>query len=330
MPFPKLPLTRFSQHPYHLQLSFCFATMPFLLFFRIGILSLCLLFFVSPVHAQIAVVEADPTPSTKPVDINLGLGRLNTTDLKKSNGAFSRFGLRAGLNAEYPLGSAWNLEYIFAYEWHKYDFSSSSPFNWDNIHRFAYAPLFKWRANEEWTVLGAPFLQWVGESGADVDDAFSGGGLVGFHWFSSPDLSLGLLIGVISQIEDDALMAPIPLVNWRVAERWVLRVGPHNLGPTVGLGGEVAWQYAKSFELTSGIQFQRRRFRLDKRDRIGQETVLPLFIKWNWLLPLGQVEFFGSLATNGTLRLENKNGNKITDKDNESTYFWGGKVHFYF
>ena len=299
-------------------------------FLSIGIVIIGLIFVITTANAQVAVVEVNPKPTTKPVDLNVGLGHLNETDLKKSGGDYSRFSLRAGLNAEYPLADTWKLEHIFGYEWHNYDFSNSSPFQWNNIHRFAYAPLFKWQANQEWTVLAAPFLQWVGESGADITDAFSGGGLVGANWVSSPDLSVGLLFGIISQIEDDPLIAPIPLVNWRFAPKWVLRVGPNYLGPTVGLGGEVGWEYAKTFELVTGIQFQRRRFRLDRADQVGQETVLPLFVKWNWMLPLGRIEFFGSLATNGNLRLENKNGNKITDKDYESAFFWGGKVHFFF
>ena len=95
----------------------------------------------------------------------------------------------------------------------------------------------------------------------------TGGGLVGFNYQASPDLSLGLLVGVLSQIEDDAILLPIPTANWKFAEKWTLRAGVNRLGPTVGVGGELAWKFAKTVELAGGIQFQKRRFRLDKNNR---------------------------------------------------------------
>ncbi len=105
----------------------------------------------------------------------------------------------------------------------------------------------------------------------------------------------------------------------------------NRLGPTVGVGGELAWKFAKTVELAGGIQFQRRRFRLDKNNRVAEETLAPIYGKVTWsLFPQGSVEFFGSVATNGELRLENKNGNKITDKDYESTAFFGARLHFVF
>jgi hypothetical protein len=84
-------------------------------------------------------------------------------------------------------------------------------------------------------------------------------------------------------------------------------------------------------ELAGGLQFQRRRFRLDKNDAVGQERMVPVYgkVTW-WMFPQGAVELFGSVATNGNIRLENKNGNKITDKDYDNTAYFGGKIHFIF
>lgn len=281
--------------------------------------------------AQVAVIEVDPTPRTKPFDVEFGYGYQANTDIKKSGGDFQRNSVRAGLNAEIDFGDGFKLDNILAYEYHNYTFSGSSAFQWEDIHRFVYAPLFKWQASESWTVLAAPIVQWMGEGGADISDAFTGGGLVGFNYQASPDLSLGLLVGVLSQIEDDAILLPIPTANWKFAEKWTLRAGVNRLGPTVGVGGELAWKFAKTVELAGGIQFQKRRFRLDKSNRVAEETLAPAYGKVTWaLFPQGNVEFFGSVATNGELRLENKNGNKISDKDYESTTFFGARLHFVF
>ncbi|MDR4483905.1 MAG: hypothetical protein R3B95_11945 [Nitrospirales bacterium] len=284
-----------------------------------------------PVFAQVAVVPVDPEPAVKPFDLRFGYGYQANTDLKKSSGDFHRNDWMGSFNAQVGFSDDFKLDNVLRYEYHNYNFSNSSRFQWDNVHRFVYVPVFLWRANEHWTILGAPVLQWYAESGAKLSDAFTGGGLVGFNYTAGPDLSLGLAVGALSQIEDSAKVIPIPLVKWQFVEDWTLRVGLNRLGPTNGLGGEIGWKLAKTVELAGGIQYQRRRFRLDKNNAVGQETMAPVFAKvtW-WMVPDVSVEFFGSVVTNGNLRLENKNGHKITDKDYDNTAYFGGQLHFIF
>jgi len=291
-----------------------------------GILTLA-----GPVLAQVAVIEADTQPAPKPFDVELGYGYQANTDLKKSSGDFHRNSFRGRLNAEISFSDTFKLDNIFVYENHNYTFSGNSPFQWDSINRFMYAPLFKWQTSQQWTLMAAPIAQWMGESGAKASKSFTGGGVVGFNYVSSPTFSVGLLIGALSQIEDKAMVVPIPVINWKFAESWALRTGVISLGPTPGVGGEVGWKLAPSLELAGGLQFQRRRFRLDKNDAVGQEKMVPVYgkVTW-WMFPQGALELFGSVATNGNLRLENKNGNKITDKDYDNTAFFGGKLHFIF
>jgi len=286
---------------------------------------------VVPATAQVAVVPVEPKPEPKPFGLMFGYGHQANTDLKKSSGDFHRNSWMGSFNAQVDFSDEVKLNNILRYEYHNYNFSNSSRFQWDNVHRFVYAPLFLWRTNAQWTIMGAPVLQWTGESGAKISDSFTGGGLVGFNYTASPDLSLGLLVGALSQIEDDAILAPIPLVKWQFVQGWTLRFGLSRLGPTNGLGGEVGWKLAKTVELAAGLQYQRRRFRLDKGNAVGEETLAPVFGKLTWQIsPQGSVELFGSVATNGNLRLENKNGNKITEKDYDNTAYFGGQLHFIF
>jgi hypothetical protein len=290
-----------------------------------------LLTLAGPVVAQVAVVEVDPTPKTQPFDVDLGYAYQGNTDLDKSGGDFHLNSFRIGFNAEIAFNEKFKVDNLIVYENHNYTFSRNSPFQWEDIHRVIYAPLFKYQASDHWTILGAPVLQWFGEGGAKAGDSFNGGALLGFNYRSSPDLSLGLLVGALSQIEDDAVLVPLPLVHWKFAEKWMLRVGPNKLGATVGLGGEVGFKLNKFVELAGGLQYQRRRFRLDKRDQVGEETQVPFYGKFTWwMIPQGSVEFFASLVTNGNLRLENKNGNKITDKDYDNTSSFGARLHFMF
>ena len=281
--------------------------------------------------AQVAVVDVDPTPKTKPFDVEVAYGHQANTDLKDARGDFHRNAFRLALNAEIGISDSLKVDNRLFYENHNYTFSGDSAFRWEDIHRFAYAPLFKYQYSERWTIMGAPLIQWFGEGGANGSDSFTGGGLIGFNYQASPDFSVGLLIGALSQIEDDAVVIPIPTLRWKFAEHLILRFGLNRLGPDVGVGGELAFKPSKTMELAGGIQYQKRRFRLDKKNRVGEETQAPLYVKLTLsMFPEGQVEFFGSLVTNGTLRLENKNGKKITDKDYDNTAFFGGKFNFIF
>ncbi len=297
----------------------------------IGLVGLLMYLMGSAALAQVAVVDAVPDLKQTPLDLQFSYGYLGNTDLKKSSGDFHRNSFGARIHAELGLTSDLKIDNMFIYEYHNYSFSNSSPFQFDDVNRFAYLPFFQWKTSQQWTLLAAPFFQTFFEDGANMLDGFSGGGVVGFNYFSSPDFSIGLLIGAISQIENDAFVVPIPLLHWRFADRWVLKLGPQILGPTPGVGAEVAWKLAQTVELSTGIQFQRRRFRLDRADQVGQDTVIPVFIKGRWwFIDQGSLELFASIASGGEIRLENKNGNKITDKDYESTPYVGARLLFTF
>lgn len=298
---------------------------------KVGVILLCLSLAGTPVYAQVAVIEAKPAPKTSPIDFQFSYGHLANTDIKRNSGDFHRNSLGAGLQAKLSLGSEFIINNKFIYEHHNYTFSGSSRFQFDAVNRYAYIPTLQWQTSQRVTIMAVPIIQWFGETGTNVGDAFFGGGLVGFNWISSPTLSLGFLIGAISRIEDNIQVAPVPLVYWRFVENWMLRVGPHELGPTSGLGVELAWQLHKTIELSSGAQFQQRRFSIDRNDQVAQETLLPIFLKGQWqFIPEGRLEIFASIAAGGKLRLENKTGKKITEKKYENTPYVGVRLAFTF
>ena len=297
----------------------------------IGALTVGIVFLGVRAFAQVAVVDAMPDPEQAPFDLQFSYGYLGNTDLKKSSGDYHRNSFGARFHAEMGLTYDLKVDNMFLYEYHNYTFSDSSPFQFNDVNRIAYIPVFQWKTSEQWMLLAAPFFNVFFEDGANMADGLTGGGVLGFNYFSSANFSIGLLIGAISQIEDDALVAPIPLLYWRFANNWVLKLGPHILGPTPGVGAEVGWKMTKTVELSTGIQFQRRRFRLDRADQVAQDRVIPVFIKGRWwFIDEGSLEIFASITAGGELRLEKKNGKKITDKDYESTPYVGGRLLFTF
>jgi hypothetical protein len=288
------------------------------------------LFLVGQLFAQIAVVDIDPEKTDATSRFYMGYGHLFKTDIDGS-GDVSRDGFRLIFNDDISFTSDFTLTNIFSYDFHHYDFSSSSRFQWNDVHFVNYVPLFTWKANDQWSILAAPIVRLNIEGDAKMKDGVTGGGIVGFNYIYSPTLSLGLLIGALDQIEDDALIAPIPVINWKFAEAWMLRTGVSNLGAQNGLGAEIGWHWTPKVELAGGVQFQRRRFRLNTNEQVGQETRIPIYAKLSFAMtPRGKLELYTGVAAGGELRLENKHGKKIREKDYDATGMVGAQLNFVF
>jgi hypothetical protein len=295
-----------------------------------GFIVLMSLFLVGPLFAQVAVVDIEPENISKPFQFSAGYGHLFKTDLDR-RGDFSRDGFRFRFSGEMEFSRDFQLVNIASYDFNHYDFSSSSRFQWNDVHFANYVPLFKWRADEQWTILAAPIVRLNMEGDAKVKDSLRGGGVVGFVYSSSPTLTLGLMIGALDQIEDDVQIVPIPLIRWQFADSWIFRTAVTQLGGQNGLGAEVAWQWTSKVELTGGAAFQRRRFRLNTNDQVGQETLIPIYGKLSLgIHPRGKLELFVGVAAGGELRLENKNGNKIREEDYDATGMVGAQLNFVF
>ena len=288
------------------------------------------LFLVGPLSAQVSVVSIEPEQISKPFRFYAGYGHLFNTDLD-NRGDFSRDGFRFLFNGEVELTPDLRLINIASYDFNHYDFSSSSRFQWNDIHFANYVPLFAWDADEQWTILAAPIVRLNMAGDAKVKDSIRGGGVVGFSYSSSPTLTLGLIIGALDQIEDDVQIVPIPLIRWQFADSWTFRTAVSQLGGQNGLGAEIAWRWTPKVELAGGAAFQRRRFRLNSNDQVGQETLIPIYGKLALdIHSQGKLELFVGVAAGGELRLENKNGNKIREEDYDATPMLGAQLDFVF
>lgn len=72
----------------------------------------------------------------------------------------------------------------------------------------------------------------------DTKKAMIGGLMTGFSYRFSDRLTIGPGIGVFNQIEDDATVVPILLIDWKITDRLSFGTGSGfaaTLGPGVGL-----------------------------------------------------------------------------------------------
>jgi hypothetical protein len=273
----------------------------------------------SNAHAQI--VELAPTEEAgaeQPLHISVAYEHRFDADIDGNNGEFSVDGVRVGLNYALSFSDDVKWDNYLSYRHTHYDFSASSP--WESINGATWASRLSWSLSDSWSLYGGPLVMFEGESGSDFSDGVVGGALLGFTWISSPDLSLGLAFGAVSQIEDDARFLLIPTVNWKFADAWRLRTGILGYGAGVGIGAEVDWQLTDSVEWAVGAQLQRKRMQLDgdgtNPNGVGQERSLPIYAKLSWQVaePLA-LELFGGVRVAGELRLENRSGSKLSDQD---------------
>jgi hypothetical protein len=275
-----------------------------------------------------------PEPSQKPYAVFTGYEHLFETDIK-SNGQFSRDSFMVGIGGRIAINESFGFSPRFAYELNSYDFTSgATPFRWDNVNQYTLLGLFDWRINEQWSVQGGPMVRSAGEGSASFDDGTVGGGMLGFNYLANKDLSLGLAIGVLSQLEDDPAIVPIPNIRWKFGDV-TFRTGILQLGGRTGLGPDIAWSINEVVDLGVGAQYQRRRYRLDdhgfNKKGIGEETVAPLYARIAFHpVPEATLELFTGVAVAGEMKVQDDDGNQTFDRGYDAAPLLGLRGEYRF
>jgi len=268
------------------------------------------------------------------IDFSIGGGFEHQfeTDLDGDNGEFDLTRFDLGLGAGTQFTDALRLDLNFGYGYEGYDFSGDAGFGaadpWDNINTFRFGARLTWSINKQWAIFGGPIFGFSAESGADLGDAFTAGGIVGVRYSASENFTIGLGVGVQTQIEDSAAVFPIVILNWHPTDTiTVSTVG--SVGSSGGGGVEVGWMFAEGWTLSAGVQYRSSRFRLDNnvpaaRNGVGEHTSLPIYGKLAWN-PSAQAEVsvMGGVVAGGELRLEDDDGDKLREEDYDLAPFIG-------
>jgi hypothetical protein len=292
-----------------------------------------------PLAAFAQAVDVDavtPEPSDQPYTFFSGYDHLFETDIK-SNGQVARDSFNVGIGGRFALGESVGFTPRFTYELNSYDFTSGAqPFHWDYINQYTLLGLFDWKMNENWSLIGAPILRLAGEGAASFHNGTSLGALLGFNYAANKDLSLGLALGVLSQIEDDPAIIPIPTIRWHFADAFTFRTGITQLGGRSGLGPDLTWSVNEQIDIGVGAQYQRRRFRLDDhggfdKKAVGTDTSAPLYLKLAFHpVPAATIELVSGVVVAGEMRIQDKNGNNTFDRSYDATPMLGLRGEYRF
>lgn len=147
----------------------------------------------------------------------------------------------------------------YEFDWYHFDVSPQ-PFT--DVNLFALQLRAKWKLSEEFAVGLGGIFGVAGETDADVGDSIYGGGIASVMWTPSETLMLGVGLLGVTQIADDPLVIPVPIVHWKITDEWVLSsVRRPPASPFVGI--DVAWEPLNSpLDVALGFAWQTRRFRL--------------------------------------------------------------------
>jgi hypothetical protein len=177
------------------------------------------------------------------------------------------FGVVSG-NAEISPSVALGLRASWEGAWYDFDRTSvltlgtgSQP--WRAVQGVQLGGRAQWKVNESWSLSAGLFVGAAGENDADAEDALSFGGTIAAAWRANDRLTLGGGVLAATQIEDDALVIPLLLIDWRITEGLRLSnvAGPEAY-PT-GAGLELICDALPSWEFGIGGRWEARRFRLD-------------------------------------------------------------------
>lgn len=219
----------------------------------------------------------------------------------------------------------------FGYGEDSYDFSGATGFGalhpWGRIREMRLSLPMRYAASRDWMLFAVPSLRYQAEQGASLDDGQTGGLLAGAIYRFSDSFSIGPGLGVFSEIEDDASVFPVLLINWKITDTLSLETGG-GLAASRGPGLQLTWQPAPQWRFALGGRYEKTRFRLDDKGTapggVGEDKAVPLYAlaEYSWSDDI-EVSFIGGAEVGGAMRLEDNSGNLIRETDLETAPFLG-------
>lgn len=253
------------------------------------------------------------------------------TDIDNGGGNFSahRFFIQPGIT--YAPDRTRSFSLVLGYGYDGYEFKGKNGFGllrpWDDIHSLRLSAPVRFTKGRDWSIFLVPTLRITGEKDSDFNDSLTVGGFAGVSYRFSKRFSIGPGLGIISQIEDDASVFPVLIINWKITDTLSLETG-RGFGATLGPGITLKWQITEKWNFALGGRYEKLRFRLNDKaptpDGIGQDESFPVYggITYNFS-PSALITLVGGIETSGELQLEDKHGNVIEQKKYESAPFFG-------
>jgi hypothetical protein len=233
------------------------------------------------------------------------------------------------------IGYGWDRQtsvgLSFGFSYDDYDFDGSDGLigldPWDKVLGYSLGLPIRFGISPDIGALVVPSIRWNAETGANLDDAVSAGGVAGFTYRMSDRLRIGPGVTVSSGIEESFTIIPIVLLDWDISDEVSLSTGGGS-GSGGGAGITLSWKTSDELRLGLGANYQSRRFRLDDEgvapDGVGEDEAASITASASYSpLPFVRASLEGGLTFAGNLRLEDEDGDRIVDEDVDPAPFIG-------
>lgn len=222
------------------------------------------------------------------------------------------------LGRSVPLNTKTGLGLSLTYNREIYNFANPSGFSvsnpWNQVNRLGLGMRLRYKLYDNWSLAGGTVIQYAGEEGASFGDSLMYGGNVRAVYRVNPNLMIGFGAGVFNMIQETRVF-PSLYLSWKINDR--LRLGnSSHLGPAGPAGLELSYRIDKDWDMAIGAGRRYSRFRLDKNGAtpggIGENSSWPVFARIGWKFrPEFTLDFYGGMAFNGKLTLQDSGGNDI-------------------
>lgn len=260
-------------------------------------------------------------------------------DFKDNAGGVSVARGGGALNVAFPVFERSSLGVGLGTEYSSYDFEEiatmgPSPIvTWDDVLTTDVSVRFAQQYNDTCSWFGGLMVQAAGEEGADFNDSVTWGGTAGATYKVSETFTIGGAIAVRTRLEDDALVIPLLLVDWKISPTWRLSTftGLNEAGLALG------WEVCEPVTLSIGAAYALREFRLDDASTsnmpggVGRDQGVPVWLGLEWrACEQLRVNVRGGLIAGREFTLDDAGGNEQAQEDIDATGFLEAGVTFLF
>lgn len=283
-----------------------------------------------PAWAQsIEVPEVESPASEGNFFVRGAYGHRFETEFDDFPGEFETNDARGEIGGTAAFDSGIRWMNFLGYGYNNYDSDAVDA----NVHNLTLASIVDWDLNPCWTMMAGPLASVYAEEGADWGDSMSFGGLLGATYSDNPDLSIGLAVAAMSRIEEGIAITPIPLVRWNFAPAWRLYAGITEVAARKGIGSYVAWAFADSLELAGGVQFEKRRFRLEDKgafsEGIIEDKSIPVYARLSWeMVESLNLDVYAGAAFGGELEINDPDDHFVGDDKYDAAPLVGARLRY--
>lgn len=266
--------------------------------------------------------------------LEVGARWIGKADLDSSPGELGIARVGGQFGVSHQLSDAVTLTFGAGIEHSVYDFENASglvagtsdPFDDATEMTLSLGARIKSGEQNAWFVTG--FVSSAGESGSAFDETLTGGGVVGFTHSFDEKLTLGIGVLVASKLEDDLYIIPVPVIHWKISERWSLSTGER---------ANVRLEYAPSETWAFGAElaWERHEFRLDDQgplpSGVVEERHVPVgvFARFS---PNANIAIEANVGANtfSNLQIDSQAGVRVADEDIDPAIYAGFGVRVRF